>query len=76
MNIEFKEQFINLWKKYFGEAELPITFYYTEGDGGADRAEKQKGWNCLICDLAKVRNGSMSGKMYFHLPYPWRDSQN
>jgi uncharacterized protein (DUF169 family) len=57
MNIELKEQFINLWRKYFGEAELPITFYYSEGDGGAERAEKQKGWNCLIRDLAKVRNG-------------------
>ena len=57
MNIELKERFINLWKKYFGEADLPITFYYTEGNGGADWAEKPDGWRCLICELGKVRNG-------------------
>jgi uncharacterized protein (DUF169 family) len=57
MNLELKECFIFLWRRYFGEADLPITFYYTNGDGGADRAEKPKGWSCLICELAKVRNG-------------------
>jgi uncharacterized protein (DUF169 family) len=57
MKIEFKEQFLSLWKKYFGEAELPVTFYYTTGDGGAEKAEKPKGRSCLICELAKVRNG-------------------
>jgi uncharacterized protein (DUF169 family) len=63
MTIELKERFLVLWKKYFGEAELPITFYYTEGDGGAERAEKPKGRSCLICELAKVRNGR---SLYFN----------
>jgi uncharacterized protein (DUF169 family) len=58
MNIEIKEKFLVLWKKYFGEAELPIIFYYTDGDGGAERAQKPKVWSCLICELAKVRNGT------------------
>ena len=57
MNIEFKNQFLELWKNYFGNAELPIICYYTEGDGGAERAEKSKGRSCLICELIKVRNG-------------------
>jgi uncharacterized protein (DUF169 family) len=57
MKIELKEAFLYLWNKYFGNAELPITFYYTNGDGGADWAEKPKGRSCLICELAKVRNG-------------------
>jgi len=57
MNVELKDEFLLKWKKYFGNAELPITFYYTNGDGGANRVEKPKGRSCLICELAKVRNG-------------------
>ena len=58
MNPTLRTTFLNLWKKYFGNAEIPITFFYTEGDGGAEWAEKPKGWSCIICELAKVRNGS------------------
>ncbi|MCX6301506.1 MAG: DUF169 domain-containing protein [Bacteroidia bacterium] len=57
MNILLKETFLKLWKKYFGNTELPIVFYYTEGNGGAEWAEKPKGRSCIICELAKVRNG-------------------
>ena len=57
MNIELKEKFLGLWKKYFGEDELPIVFYYTEGDGCAEWAEKPYRRSCIICELAKVRNG-------------------
>lgn len=52
-----------LWEKYFGSAELPIVFYYSDGDGGAEAAEKPKGRSCLICELAKVRNGK---SLYFN----------
>ena len=52
-----KISFMVLWKKYFVDAELPIIFYYTDGDGGAEHAEKPDGRSCLICELAKVRNG-------------------
>jgi uncharacterized protein (DUF169 family) len=58
MNMELKENFLELWKKYFGDVELPIVFYYTDGDGNAQWAEKPKGWSCIICELAKVRSGS------------------
>jgi len=57
MNIILKDTFLTLWKKYFGNAELPIIFYYTEGDGGAEWADIPKGRSCIICDLAKVRGG-------------------
>lgn len=60
MKKELKELFIILWKKYFGNAGLPITFYYTEGDGGAKRAETPKGQSCIICELAKVINNGES----------------
>ena len=52
-----KEKFLELWEKYFGNAELPITFYYTDGDGGGEWAKKPAGWSCIICELAKVRKG-------------------
>ncbi len=57
MKTELKNQFLILWETYFGDAELPVTFYYTAGDGGAEKAEKPKGRSCLICELSKVRNG-------------------
>ncbi len=52
-----KNKFLDLWKKHFGKAELPVIFYYTDDDGGAEWAEKREGHSCIICDLAKVRNG-------------------
>ena len=57
MNIQLKDRFLVLWKRYFENAELPVTFYYTDGDGGAEWADKPMGRSCLICELAKVRNG-------------------
>ena len=57
MNIELKENFLTLWKKYFGDAELPIVFFYTYANEGLEWAEKPKGWSCIICELAKVRTG-------------------
>jgi len=57
MTPELKESFITLWEKYFGNAELPIVFFYTDGDGGAEWAPKPSGRSCIICELAKVRNG-------------------
>jgi uncharacterized protein (DUF169 family) len=57
MNLKLKETFLRLWKNYFEDAELPLVFYYTEGEGGAEWEDKPKGWNCIICELSKVRRG-------------------
>ncbi len=57
MNLELKEAFLEKWSKYFGKASLPITFYYTLSEDRAEWAEKPKGWSCIVCELAKVRNG-------------------
>jgi len=57
MDINLKNQFLELWKKYFKDSELPITFYYSDDDGGVKMATPAKGWSCLICELAKIRNG-------------------
>lgn len=57
MDPELKNRFLRLWEQYFGNAELPITFYYTDTPKDADPAEKPPGWQCFIGELAKVRKG-------------------
>ncbi|MCX6230081.1 MAG: DUF169 domain-containing protein [Bacteroidetes bacterium] len=57
MNAGLKEKFIVLWEKYFNNVELPIIFYYSDDLGDAEKAVKPEGRNCVICELAKVRNG-------------------
>jgi uncharacterized protein (DUF169 family) len=57
MDMSLKEKFLKLWKKYFNNAELPITFYYANAPGNADTAKPTKGHRCVISDLAKVRRG-------------------
>jgi uncharacterized protein (DUF169 family) len=57
MNLAIKDEFLRLWKKYFGDAELPITFYYTDKNDLAEKAKSVKDHSCLICELAKVRKG-------------------
>jgi len=57
MDIKRKDHFITLWNRYFGDSELPIVFFYSEVPGNTTKAEKPKGRSCLICELAKVRNG-------------------
>jgi hypothetical protein len=62
MKTEQKEKFIDLWKKYFNNVELPITFFYSENTGVIPKAIKPKGRSCIICELAAVRKG----KSYFY----------
>jgi hypothetical protein len=57
MEIKFKESFARLWKKYFDNAELPITFYYTDEAGHAEMAEAGKVARCVIGALVEVRKG-------------------
>lgn len=66
MKIELKNKFIGLWDRYFGNADLPIIFYYTEGNGGADPSDKPIGRSCIICELVKVRNGR---SLFFNIDY-------
>ncbi|MCX6007153.1 MAG: DUF169 domain-containing protein, partial [Chloroflexi bacterium] len=51
-----RDNFISLWKRYFNDAELPITFYYTDREvsglvlpGTVNR--------CIIAALLKARKG-------------------
>jgi uncharacterized protein (DUF169 family) len=57
MDIKFKEDFIVLWKKFFGEAELPIAFYYTNEEGHAELVKPDTIRGCLFAALSLVRKG-------------------
>jgi uncharacterized protein (DUF169 family) len=57
MKIETRDHFIEQWKKYFNNADLPITFYYSDDPAEAEIVPTDGKWNCIICQLQKVRSG-------------------
>jgi uncharacterized protein (DUF169 family) len=54
---DIKETFLKHWDTYFGDAELPITFYYTDEEGRAELVKPSSRHQCVIGDLVKVRKG-------------------
>jgi uncharacterized protein (DUF169 family) len=57
MDMVFKEKFLTLWKKYFNDATLPITFYYTDKPVNAESVKAGSVPSCIIGALVKVREG-------------------
>jgi uncharacterized protein (DUF169 family) len=57
MNTAFQEKFIKLWKKYFNNAGLPITFYYTDEAGHAPAVKPGSVPRCVIGALVEVQKG-------------------
>jgi len=57
MDTKFKEGFTARWRSYFNDAELPITFYYTNEEGRAGLAKPGSLPRCLIGALSPVREG-------------------
>ena len=57
MKIEIRDHFIQQWKKYFNNADLPITYFYTDEPVNATLVSSSGKWNCIICQLQKVRSG-------------------
>ena len=57
MNQEKRDKFTKLWKQYFNNAELPITFQYSDDNHGVPVLETPHGHRCLISQLLKVRRG-------------------
>jgi hypothetical protein len=51
------ETFISQWNKYFGKAELPITYYYTNEVTRQELDDTKNEHRCLICNLKRVRDG-------------------
>jgi hypothetical protein len=57
LDIKLRDKFIDLWKKFFDDAELPIVFYYTDNEEIKENKTSNK-FQCLIRDLNKVRAGN------------------
>jgi len=57
MNIELRDHFIAQWEKYFGKAELPVTFFFSDDVNDTYVVPAKNEWSCFICDLARVRKG-------------------
>ncbi len=53
-----KEDFLGRWRNYFGAAELPITCWYTDDEGSAERAVPAEVHRCFLADLNRVRRGA------------------
>ncbi len=58
MDMNVKQKFLTLWKKYFNDAELPITFYYTDETGHGELVKPGSEPRCVIGALVKVRDGA------------------
>lgn len=57
MDMAFKDKFQTLWKKYFHNSPLPITFYYTDKPANAEIAKRGSVPRCIIGALAKIQQG-------------------
>jgi hypothetical protein len=57
MDLGFRKLFMERWDRHFPGADLPIGFYYTDEKDECELAQPPRGFRCVICDLAGVRNG-------------------
>ena len=57
MDMKIKAKFSQLWKDYFNNVELPITFYYGENVESAELVKPGTTSRCVIGALMEVRNG-------------------
>ena len=57
MDKAIRDNFIAKWKDYFGNADLPITFYYTNDEGRAEQVKPGSVHRCIIAALQEVRTG-------------------
>jgi hypothetical protein len=57
MDISFRNLFLSQWRKYFGQVELPIAYYYTDAVPEEVQSESASVHRCLIGNLGRVREG-------------------
>jgi len=57
MDPKFHKTFLELWRRYFAGAELPIAFYYTDSETRGRRVSAESSNRCLIANLVGVREG-------------------
>jgi len=57
LDVLIRDKFHTLWKKYFNNAALPITFYYTNAENRTKSIKPQVLPRCIIAALALVQEG-------------------
>ncbi len=57
MDMSLKNSFIGSWNRYFGGAELPIVFYYTDREDQAELVPPPSAHQCMIGVIARARKG-------------------
>lgn len=57
MDMKIKERFIELWKRYYDGAEIPIACYYANETGPVQLVKPASGHRCVFADLIKVMTG-------------------
>lgn len=57
MRQDAKDDFVDKWNLYFGDAELPIAMFYSDGHEDALSARGRKARSCVIEDLSYAREG-------------------
>jgi hypothetical protein len=55
MKKQLIDSFLTKWRTYFGDAELPIVYYYTDAIGDDESRGSTKGHRCIICNLERAR---------------------
>ena len=55
--MEIKNRFITLWGKYFNNADLPLTFYYSDDGEQAELVKPGSVARCVIGALVEVIKG-------------------
>jgi len=58
MDLKFKEDFTALWRRFFGDAEFPVAFYYTNEEGRAELVKPGSVPRCVIGAISMVREGN------------------
>jgi hypothetical protein len=57
MDSQFNTYFIDRWRKYFADAELPICYFYSNQIGDYELSHTKNEHRCMICNLNRVREG-------------------
>lgn len=76
MDAKYRQKFLELWSKYFGESDLPIVFFYTDEDPKEAKVKPSSTHRCVFIDIMKVMRGKkvafdkdstgcQGGKRYF-----------
>ncbi|MEG1612091.1 MAG: DUF169 domain-containing protein, partial [Alistipes sp.] len=57
MEQTLRDRFIELWRRYFNHAELPLAFEYVDDSRSEQPESPVVGHRCVIGQLIKARNG-------------------